>query len=102
MPELKLAKLPDRTPVKLVLTVSPDLHRALHTYAEIYRETYGAAESVSDLIPYMLKSFLDADRGFAKARRERPRGERLPEPVPAPRRGRRAGRDVAPLSSTEN
>ena len=50
MSDLKLAKLPDRTPVKVTITVSPDLNRALHAYAEIYRETYGAAESVPELI----------------------------------------------------
>lgn len=31
--ELKLAKLPDRTPVKLAITITPDLHEALHDYA---------------------------------------------------------------------
>jgi len=69
MPELKLAKLPDRTPVKITITVSPDLNKALHAYAELYREQYGEAEPVPELIPYMLESFLAADRGFAKARR---------------------------------
>jgi hypothetical protein len=68
MPELKLAKLPDRTPVKLTLVVSPELHQALNDYAEVYRDTYGQAEAVSDLVPCMLQSFLDSDRGFAKAR----------------------------------
>jgi hypothetical protein len=68
MPELKLAKLPDRTPVKLAIVVTPDLHQALTEYAEIYRETYGEAEKVTNLIPFMLRSFLDGDRGFARAR----------------------------------
>ena len=43
MSDLKLAKLPDRTPVKIRITVSPDLNKALHAYAELYRETYGEA-----------------------------------------------------------
>lgn len=72
MPDLKLAKLPDRTPVKINITVSPELSNALQAYAELYRETYGAAEPVPALIPYMLESFLAGDRGFAKTRRERP------------------------------
>lgn len=72
MTDLKLAKLPDRTPVKITITVSPDLNKALQTYAKLYRETYGDAEPVAELIPYMLESFLGADRGFAKARREHP------------------------------
>jgi hypothetical protein len=33
MVNLKLAKLPDRTPVKITITVSPDLNRALQAYA---------------------------------------------------------------------
>lgn len=72
MPELKLSKLPDRAPVKITISVAPELNRALQAYAELYRETYGEAEPVAALIPYMLESFLAADRGFAKARRGRP------------------------------
>ncbi|MBU6445551.1 MAG: DUF2274 domain-containing protein [Alphaproteobacteria bacterium] len=34
MPELKLAKLPDRTPVKITITVPPDLNAALNQYAD--------------------------------------------------------------------
>ncbi len=70
MPELKLAKLPDRTPAKITITVSAELSGALLQYAEIYRATYGEAESVADLVPFMLESFLDSDRGFAKARKD--------------------------------
>lgn len=66
---LKLAKLPDRTPVKVTVTVNPDLHRALRDYADLYRAEYGDGETVADLIPYMLASFLDGDRAFAKARK---------------------------------
>ncbi|MDE2074958.1 MAG: DUF2274 domain-containing protein, partial [Alphaproteobacteria bacterium] len=39
--------------------------------AELYRETYGEQEPVQSLIPYMLREFLDADRGFAKAAKAR-------------------------------
>lgn len=73
--ELKLAKLPDRTPVKITITVKPTLNAALQTYAELYRETYGDSETVAELIPYMLQSFLDADRNFAKAVRTRESGD---------------------------
>lgn len=67
-PELKLPKLPDRTPVKLAVVITPDLHQALNDYAEAYREAYGQAEAVPDLVPFMLQSFLESDRGFAKSR----------------------------------
>jgi hypothetical protein len=68
MPDLKLAKLPDRTPVKLTIVITPDLQQALSDYAEIYRSTYGETEAVADLVPFMLCSFLESDRGFARAR----------------------------------
>jgi hypothetical protein len=71
MMELKLAKLPDRTPVKVTICVPPDLHQALAAYAEMYREAYGEAEPVQELIPAMLASFLASDRSFARHRRER-------------------------------
>lgn len=70
MAELRLAKLPDRTPVKLTISISPDLHQALGAYADIYAEIYGAAEPVQELVPAMLASFLDGDRAFALRRRK--------------------------------
>jgi|GEM_PF-4898752 len=35
--------------------------------ADLYQVTYGVAEPVVDLIPYMLKAFLQNDRGFVKS-----------------------------------
>ncbi len=69
MSGLKLSKLPARTPVRIVISVRPDLHRTLERYAECYRETYGEAEKIGDLIPFMLEAFLASDKDFAKARR---------------------------------
>jgi hypothetical protein len=86
MPELKLAKLPDRMPVKMTITVQADLAQALREYAAVYRATYGEAESVEELVPFMLASFLESDRGFAKARKGVPE---LPVVEPRLRRGRR-------------
>jgi hypothetical protein len=70
MPELKLAKLPDRTATKITITVSAELNSALCHYAEIYTAVYKEAESVAALIPFMLETFLESDRGFAKARKD--------------------------------
>lgn len=69
MAELRLAKLPDRTPVKLSIHVSPELHQALVDYAEAYEQAYGQAEPVTELVPAMLASFLESDRGFARQRK---------------------------------
>lgn len=68
MSDLKLAKLPDRKPVKLAIQILPELEAALADYAAAYEAAYGSRESVADLIPYMLESFLASDRGFARTR----------------------------------
>ncbi|MES2904299.1 MAG: DUF2274 domain-containing protein [Pseudomonadota bacterium] len=68
MSDLRLARLPDRTPVRITINVSPDLNQALSDYASLYEEIYGRAESVQELIPFMLASFLGADRFFSRRR----------------------------------
>jgi hypothetical protein len=70
MTMLKLAQLPDRIPVKLTITLQPDLKKALDDYAAIYSRTYGADEPVAELVPFMLESFLKADAGFKKGRKD--------------------------------
>ena len=67
MADIKLAKLPDRTPIKLTVTITPELKRKLDAYAAYYATHYSAKETVADLIPAMLVQFLASDRGFAKA-----------------------------------
>jgi len=66
---LRLDRLPDRTPVRMSLSLDPELARALSDYAEIYRQTYGAEEKPEALIPAMIESFLASDAGFKRARR---------------------------------
>ena len=66
---LRLDRLPDRTPVRISLSVDPELASALSDYAEIYRQTYGAEEKPEALIPAMIESFLASDAGFKRARR---------------------------------
>lgn len=70
MANLKLGKLPDRTPSKITITVSADLSQALQDYAALYRQAYGESETVAELIPFMLAGFLEGDRAFAKARKD--------------------------------
>lgn len=67
MANLELAKLPDRTPVKLTILISPELLAALQSYAAVYSATYGVDEPVAELVPAMLSTFLDGDRAYAKA-----------------------------------
>ncbi len=69
MADLKLARLPDRTPIKLTISVLPDLHQRLADYAGLYASTYGTDEPIAELIPAMLSAFLDSDREFARRRK---------------------------------
>jgi len=68
MANLKLAKLPDRTPVKLTITILPELNDALRDYAQCYAEAYSNEEPVTELIPAILSSFLESDRSFIRNR----------------------------------
>lgn len=70
MAELKLARLPDRTPVKLTITIGAELNQTLREYADLYQATYGVAEQVIDLIPFMLEAFLQSDKGFVRGGRK--------------------------------
>ncbi|MDQ8757488.1 DUF2274 domain-containing protein [Sphingosinicella sp. LHD-64] len=70
MADLKLAKLPDRTPVKLTISLTPDLHGALADYAALYASTYGETEPIAELVPAMLGTFLESDRSFARNRKQ--------------------------------
>lgn len=66
---LRLAKLPDRKPVKVTIALSAELSVRLRAYAAAYNDAYGEVEDVATLIPYMLATFIDADRGFIGRRR---------------------------------
>ena len=68
MTDLKLSRLPDRVPVKLVLQITPQLHADLARYALLYKEVYGLDEAITDLIPSMLSAFLESDRAFVRTR----------------------------------
>jgi hypothetical protein len=68
MTDLKLGKLPDRAPVKLSITITPDLQADLHAYAVKYASTYGVEEPVVKSIPAMLAALLESDRNLAGAR----------------------------------
>ena len=71
MKKVKLARLPDRVPVKMQITLPPDLAARLRDYADLYAETYGVREEPADLVPFMLELFLRGDAGFRKAVREK-------------------------------
>lgn len=66
---MKLAKLPDRTPVKMNVVLTPVLALRLREYAVFYAETYGNKEEVAELVPFILEAFLDGDADFRRSRR---------------------------------
>ena len=66
MSDLKLPKLPDRTPVKHTIVVMPELEQKLRDYADLYHQSYGQVEAIDTLIPFMLDAFLGSDREFSK------------------------------------
>lgn len=70
MPEIKLAKLPDRTPVKITFMASAELNHQLLAYADAYQAAYGVAETVTELVPFILSTFMDTDSEFRKSRRK--------------------------------
>lgn len=74
MTELKLPRIPDRTPAKLTILVLPDLHQALVDYATLYRQVYGKEEPLVELVPAMLVTFLESDKVFLKGRAALERG----------------------------
>lgn len=76
MADLKLAKLPDRTPVKLSITITPDLQAALSDYASLYASIYGVKEPVAELVPAMLAAFLESDRNFVRSREANARAQK--------------------------
>ena len=68
-PLLRIAKLPDLTPVKMTVSLEPELYQMLEDYAQIYRDNYGEAVKTADLVPYMIAGFLASDNGFKRARK---------------------------------
>jgi len=68
-PTLRIAKLPNLTPVKLTLSLEPEVHQMLEDYAKIYGNSYGETVKPAELVPYMIAGFLATDNGFKRARK---------------------------------
>jgi hypothetical protein len=63
---MKLAKLPERARVRLILQISPLLCERLKAYAELYERSYGTREEIAALVPFMIEAFLGDDKSFGK------------------------------------
>ena len=68
-PALRIGKLPDLTPVKLTVSLEPEVHKMLEDYARIYGDSYGERVKPAELIPAIITGFLAIDNGFKRARK---------------------------------
>ena len=68
-PTLRIAKLPDLTPVKLTVSLEPEIHKMLEDYARIYSDSYGESVRLAELVPSIIAGSLATDNGFKRARK---------------------------------
>jgi len=66
---LKLGPLPDRNPVKLGLSLTPDVHDALRDYAALHANAHGQEAPLPELAALMIEEFLNGDAAFKRARK---------------------------------
>lgn len=66
---LKLGPLPDRNPVKLAISLTPEVHEALSDYAALHAKSYGKEAPLPDLAALMIEEFLNRDAAFKRARK---------------------------------
>lgn len=66
MPDLRLGRLPNRTPAKLTLTLWNELDEQLKLYAELHSAQTGVEVSAADIAPQMLADYIEGDREFAR------------------------------------
>jgi hypothetical protein len=83
---------PAGAPTRLKLQLPADIAADLARYRTAYRETYGDDIAEADLVPQILRTFLDRDRAFTRWKRGagKDRSTR-PAAEPSPGKGTRAG-----------
>jgi hypothetical protein len=62
--KLKLGPLPKNETVKVTIQLSGELKAKLEQYAQLHSEAFGQRVDAAALIPLMLQTFMDRDRGF--------------------------------------
>jgi hypothetical protein len=67
--KLKIGPLPNPDKVKILVQISVELKTSLDQYAQLHSQLGGRQVDAATLIPYMLQSFIDRDRGFRSMRR---------------------------------
>lgn len=69
--KLKIGPLPNPEKVKILVQLSVELKDSLDHYAQLHSQLGGRSVDAAMLIPHMLQSFLDRDRGFRSMRKSR-------------------------------
>jgi hypothetical protein len=67
--KLKIGPLPNPEKVKILVQLSVELKTSLDQYAQLHSQLGGRQVDAATLIPHMLQSFIDRDRGFRSMRR---------------------------------
>ena len=67
--KLKIGPLPNPEKVKILVQISVELKASLDQYAEVHSQLGGRKVDAAALIPHMLQSFIDRDRGFRSLRK---------------------------------
>ena len=64
--KLRLGPLPKAETVRLTVTLPAAVKTDLDRYADLYAAAYGEPVDALALVPHMLATFMDRDRGFRK------------------------------------
>lgn len=62
--KLKLGPLPRNETVKMTVQLSGELKAKLEHYAHLHSAAFGQRVDAAALVPLMLQTFMDRDRGF--------------------------------------
>jgi hypothetical protein len=62
--KLKLGPLPKTETLKVTIHLASELKAKLDQYAHLHSEMFGQRVDATALIPLMLQTFIDRDRGF--------------------------------------
>lgn len=66
---LKIGPVANRAPVRLSISLAPDIHDALADYARLHAQEFGRDIKLPDLAALMIERFLQSDAGFRRARK---------------------------------
>jgi hypothetical protein len=68
---LRLGPIPKATPVRITIVVTAEFKSQLERYAELHARVWGDAIDAAELIPHMLRSFVDGDKAFRRAQKRK-------------------------------